>query len=71
MCLMCMMMHVMDGLGHDAQAMPATASPGKSDLDILNRCYALGEITQEQFNEMKQALGVPDASSANQQAHYV
>lgn len=66
---MCMM-HAMDHSGHGAQATPAPAEQRESLLDILKRRYALGEITREQFEEMKHTLGVSDASSANQPAHH-
>jgi uncharacterized membrane protein len=66
---MCMMMHTMDHSGHDAHATPATVGQGESLLDILKRRYALGEITREQFEAMKHALGVSDANPANEHAH--
>ena len=34
------------------------APPGESPLEILKRRYAKGEITKEQFEEMKRDLGV-------------
>jgi putative membrane protein len=37
---------------------PTTVSRVESPLDILNRRYASGEINKEQFEEMKQTLGV-------------
>lgn len=55
----CMMMHAMDHSGH------AQASHGEAPLDILKRRFALGEISPEQFEEMKGVLGLP-ASSASQ-----
>ncbi len=38
----------------------ASSAPwqGESNLDILERRYSRGEITQEQFEEMKHALGL-------------
>ncbi len=63
---MCMMMHPMDHLDHTAQAAAAAAGQAESLLDILKRRYALGEITREQFEEMKRTLGVSDATSANE-----
>jgi len=53
-----MMMHTMDHSAHNA---PASAQ-SESLLDILKRRYALGEITREQFEEMKRVLGVSDAT---------
>ncbi len=69
MCMMCMM-HGMDHSGHDAHATPTGAEQGESLLDILKRRYALGEITREQFEEMKHTLGVSDARSADEHAHH-
>lgn len=65
---MCMM-HAMDHSGHDAHATQAAAGRGESLFDILKRRYALGEITREQFEEMKRTLAVSDASSAAEHAH--
>lgn len=64
---MCMM-HMMDHSGHEAHVPATTVEQGESLLDILKRRYALGEITREQFDEMKQALNVTDASSVNEYA---
>lgn len=57
----CMMMHDMDHSGHTAQTAQTGASQSEPLLDILKRRYALGEITREQFEEMKHVLGVTDA----------
>ncbi len=67
---MCMMMHMMDHSGHDAHAAPTAAAQGESLLDILKRRYAFGEITREQFEEMKKTLGVSDAISTNGHANH-
>ncbi len=65
MCMMCMMMHAMDHSAHNTPATPANVPPNESPLDILKRRYALGEITREQFEEMKRVLGFSgDASTA-------
>jgi uncharacterized membrane protein len=69
----CMMMHEMDHSGHAAQTVPQGASQSESLLDILQRRYALGEITHEQFKDMKRTLGVSDApqvASASENAHH-
>lgn len=63
MCMMCMMGHTMD---HTAHANP-TAQAGSQEaslLDILKRRYALGEIDQDQFAEMKRVLGVEESQSS-------
>jgi uncharacterized membrane protein len=39
-------------------------------LDTLKRRYALGEMTREQFQEMKNTLSVSDANPANERAHH-
>lgn len=48
----CMMMHEMEHSGH-----AAGHTQDESLLDVLKRRYALGEITREQFEEMKRVLG--------------
>ncbi len=59
----CMMMQGMDHSGDNIQ-MAATKAPQYESLpDILKRRYALGEITREQFEEMKRVLGLLDTSS--------
>ncbi len=51
-------MQEMCGSGRGACAMPNMSGQGESMLDILKRRYALGEITREQFEEMKHDLGL-------------
>ncbi len=51
------------------RALPNLAGPRESPLDLLKRRYALGEITREQFEELKRTVGVPDTNSANGLAH--
>ncbi len=66
---MCMIMHGMDHAGREAHAASTTAEHGESLLDVLKRRYALGDITREQFIEMKRTLGVSDPSARNEHAH--
>jgi len=44
--------------------MQVSASQNESPLDILKRRYALGEITQAQFEEMKRVLGLAGDTAA-------
>lgn len=60
MCMMCMMGHAMDHSSHTGPAALAGGQP-ESLLDILKRRYALGEIDQDQFMEMKRVLGVEES----------
>lgn len=39
------------------QASIATHTPGQTPLDILKMRYARGEITKEQYEQMRQDLG--------------
>jgi len=54
----CMMMHAMDHSGHDK------ASHGEAPLDILQRRFALGEVSPEQFEEMKAILGLSTSTAS-------
>lgn len=61
---MCCMMHNMDHSGHNTQPTPISRPPqNESPLEILKGRYALGEISREQFEEMKRVLGVTDSPS--------
>lgn len=70
----CMMMHAMDHSAHASSVSVAGGPQEESLNDILRRRYALGEISREQFEEMKQVLGVTpggvDASKRGD-AHHV
>ncbi len=65
----CMMMgHQMD---HDAQT-HSSAQPSQQTetlLDVLRRRYALGEISQDQFQEMKRVLGLSASEVEAQAGH--
>ncbi len=59
----CMMMHAMD---HTAHTGPTTVTGGPQEEalhDILRRRYALGEISRDQLEEMRQVLGVTPESA--------
>ncbi len=67
----CMMMHGMDQSGHSTP-MSAMSAPQQNEslLDILKRRYALGEINQTQFEEMKRVLNVgASAETPTEHAH--
>ncbi len=61
-------MREMCGSSQGAQATSWCAQQGESLLEILKRRYALGEITREQFEELKRTLGVSEANSAHEHA---
>ncbi len=56
----CMMGHEMS---HGAETERAAGEAGQREplLTVLQRRYALGEITQDQLEEMKAVLGLSDA----------
>ena len=54
----CMMMHPMDHSDRGAEHGHSHTTAGEPLLDILNRRYALGEITSTQLQEMKTVLGL-------------
>ncbi len=58
----------MNGMCHSGDGMPMTPGQRESPVEILKRRYALGEITREQFEELKRTLGVSDTNSANEGA---
>ena len=67
MCMMCMMGHGMDHQGHTAPTAQAGSQP-EPLLEILRRRYALGEIDQDQFAEMKRVLGVEESRALSRPA---
>ncbi len=66
---MCCMMHLMGHSQHSERAHPSSSSQEASLLDILKRRYALGEITREQFEEMKRVLGLEEEAQQPQGGH--
>jgi len=60
----CMLMHAMDHSAHGSSTTVAGGPQEESLHDILRRRYALGEISREQFEEMKQVLGVTPGDAA-------
>ena len=66
----CMLMHAMDHSTHASKATVAGGAQEESLHDILRRRYALGEISREQFEEMRQVLGVTlDSAAASNAGH--
>lgn len=45
-------------LARNNQGAVATTAPGQSSLAILQARYAKGEVTKEQFDQMRRDLGV-------------
>jgi len=66
----CVMMHAMDHSTGDTEHGHSHAATGEPLLEILNRRYALGEITREQLQEMKTVLGLSAGPVAPQAAHH-
>ncbi len=74
---MCLMIHLGEHQDHTTQhapAQPAGAATSDELFGILKHRYALGEITQEQFEEMQRVLGLSAgggaAPSQSHHAHY-
>lgn len=66
----CMMMHAMDHSAHASSTTVAGGPQEESLHDILRRRYALGEISREQYEEMKQVLGAtPDNADPSRAGH--
>lgn len=61
---MCCMMHLLGHSQHDEHRGSPHSSREESLPDILKRRYALGEITREQFEEMKRVLGLEESAPA-------
>jgi len=57
-----MLMHALHG-NHDEHQL--ASNPNESLLEILKRRYALGEINDAQFEQMKRTLGLSSATQAN------
>ena len=72
--MLCMLMHLLDHSGHNAHAAQPGAPHNEPLLDILKRRYALGEITEVQFEDMKRVLGLsdvaPNAPSPLEHSHH-
>lgn len=56
--MLCMLMHAMGHSDH------AQAPRPEGLFEILRRRYAVGEITAEQFEEMKRVLGLAGTGEA-------
>lgn len=61
--MFCMLIHALHG---DHGEHPSTASnSNESLLDVLKHRYALGEINNVQFEQMKRTLGLAFSSQSN------
>ena len=60
--MLCMLMHALHGNHGEHQATATNAN--ESLLEILKRRYALGEISDAQFEQMKRSLGVSSSAQA-------
>jgi hypothetical protein len=58
----CMMSH---GMNHGGETERAAGEGGQREplLDVLQRRYALGEITRDQLAELKAVLGLSDGTA--------
>lgn len=61
--MMCMLMHALHGNHAEHPAPPSHSN--ESLLDILKRRYALGEISDAQFEQMKRTLGLTASAQMN------
>lgn len=70
--MMCLFMHDTGHGEHDQQSAQVGRAQNESLLDILKRRYAQGEITREQFEEMKRVLSLSDTSGhpTTEHAHH-
>jgi uncharacterized membrane protein len=59
----CMMGHEMSH-EHDTATRRDAGEPPETLLDVLQRRYALGEISRDQLEEMKRVLGLGAGSAA-------
>ncbi|MBI5029294.1 MAG: SHOCT domain-containing protein [Chloroflexi bacterium] len=61
--MFCMLMHALHG--NHGEHQPTATHSNESLLDVLERRYALGEISDAQLEQMKRTLGLSSASQAN------
>ena len=66
---MCCMMHAMDQPNQGTEQGHFHPLGGESLPEILERRYALGEITREQLQEMKIVLGLTRDAATAEKAH--
>jgi uncharacterized membrane protein len=66
---MCFMMHAMDHSTQATEQGHSRPAVGESLPEILERRYALGEITREQLREMKIVLGLTRDAATAEKAH--
>ncbi len=65
---MCMMIHLgghQDRATQHESTQPAGAATSDELIGILKRRYALGEITQEQLEEMQRVLGLSEKGATS------
>lgn len=63
----CMLHHLLGHSAHSAGHSPASQEPAARE--ILERRFALGEISREQFEEMVRVLSSAEGSSARAYQH--
>lgn len=67
-----MCMHSMSHQDHAAHSAPAHSVREESPLDIIKRRYASGEISKEQFEQLRHDLAAdasPPGSASHSHAH--
>lgn len=66
----CMMMHAVDHTMHSDTGTQGASSQDETLLQILKRRFAMGKITQEQYQAMQSILGLGRAASVDEHTRH-